>query len=358
MNKVLKGILIAMTITSCSPKVLTDFRKTYPPVGTPDDVAVFEFEDVQKLPIEGELLGSIRIGDTGFTNTSSGTYEKVVDIATRETWNAGGNIMIINEHDVPDIISSIHRINALAYRTDTASFSKTTSQISSVIEEERKYNGDLFVYRPNQKGSIKSGFSLRAYTGAGRRTNKLSQDLNNYEREHVKRLLTGWMYGIDGIGFMESGFGLGFRYQTLYSTSSDYAALILDNENIEEGVLNDKVYISFLGPVFAGRADSKNGKHMFISSFGLGAIFYEDKKTFNAISEKVTGRSLGYTCDLCYSYKMTDHLSLGADLSFTTGTLSEVKYTSGNDTKSIKLDKENREGLSHLGFSVELRYTF
>ena len=76
------------------------------------------------------------------------------------------------------------------------------------------------------------------------------------------------------------------------------------------------------------------------------------------MNEKVTGRSLGYTCDFCYSYKMTDQLSLGADLSFTTGTISEVKYTSGNDTKSIKLDKENREGLSHLGFSVELRYTF
>lgn len=358
MEKVLKGILIAMTMVSCSPKVLTDFKKTYPPVGTPDDVAVFEYENVQKLPIQGELLGNVRIQDTGFTNTGRGTYEKVVDIAKRETWNAGGNIMIINEHDFPDIISSIHRINALAYRADSASFAKTKAQVHSFIEDETKYNGDQFANRLSQKRTINPGVSIRAYTGIGRRTNKLNPNLNIFEKQHAKRLLNGWLYGIDGTYFTESGLGVGVRYQTLYSNSSDYAALILDNDNVEEGVLDDKVYITFFGPIFAARADSKNGKHLFIANIGLGALTYKDISTFNRHEEETTGRCLGYTCNFCYSYMMTEHLSLGADVSFTTGVLNDVKINSEGNIKAVRLEKENREGLSNLGLSVELRYTF
>jgi len=355
-NKVLKGILIAITITSCSPKVLTDFKMTYPPVGSPDDVAVFEIEGVQSLPIQGELLGNIKIEDTGFTNTNRGTYEKVVDIATRETWNAGGNIMIINEHELPDINSTIHRINALAYRADSDSLSNTTSRLSSI--EKSKDNDYLQDYKQTQKRGINPGFSIRAYTGFGRRINKLNPNLNIYQEQHAKRLLNGWIYGIDGTFFGESGLGMGIRYQTLYSNSSDYGTLVIDNDNIEEGILNDKVYITFIGPVFAARVDSKNGRHIFISNVGLGVITYKDISTFNRHSEEITGRSFGYTCNMCYSYMMTDHLSLGADLSFTTGVLRDIKYTSEGNTKVVKLEKENREGLSNLGLSVELRYIF
>ena len=102
-------------VTSCSPRVITSFQKVYTPsLPTSEEVVVIETTDPSKA--QGEFLGQIKITDTGFTATSNGTYSQVVNLAKYETWKAGGNLMIINQHQLPDAWSTIHRINALAFK--------------------------------------------------------------------------------------------------------------------------------------------------------------------------------------------------------------------------------------------------
>ena len=349
----LSYLLIAITVASCSPRITSNITKTYSPIGTTDDVVVLE--GIKSIPKQWDKLGNIKIDDTGFTKTSNGTYDKVVGLAKEETWMAGGNIMVITEHYVPDHISTIHRINSLAFRADSASHAYAASQARETATDQDKNKNYVLV---SNIPYIKPGFSFRAYTGYGRRINKISPELNAFQRQHIKRIMNGWVYGLDGTFFMESGYGIGFRYQTMFSSSADYAVVEDDEGSYIEGTLKDDVYITFIGPLFSGRSDSKNGKHIFISNVGLGALLYKDNGTFQDYKERISGVTLGYNCNLSYSYLVTDHLSLGADLSYTTGVLKELNYTSGNLTNTVTLDKDHREGLAQIALSVGARYTF
>lgn len=206
--------------------------------------------------------------------------------------------------------------------------------------------------------TIEPGMSFRAYTGVGRRINKIASELDIYQKQHLKRLLTGWVFGLDGTYFMESGYGVGFRYQTMYSSSDDYAVADNGDGTFSEGILKDKMYITFLGPVFAGRADSKDGKHMFVINVGIGALMFRDLSTFRTVEETISGNTLGFSYNFSYSYRFTRNLSFGADLSYITGSLGELTYKTGYTTRTVTLSNDKREGLAHLTLSAGVRYTF
>lgn len=66
-------IPLAFVIVSCSPRVIPSFQKTYPPsVSSPQDVVVVENKTVKAVPENAELLGSVRVTDTGFTSKKTG----------------------------------------------------------------------------------------------------------------------------------------------------------------------------------------------------------------------------------------------------------------------------------------------
>lgn len=62
--------------------------------------------------------------------------------------------------------------------------------------------------------------------------------------------------------------------------------------------------------------------------------------------------------DFNYSYFINDNLSLGADVSLTSGLIRRVTAKSGYNTVSYDLPENQFEGLVHLGISVQLVYTF
>ena len=267
MKKVLYLLAVAASVVSCSPRVITSVPKSYPTIGTPDDVAVVEDSEKPATP------------------AYASSFE-------------------------PDI------------------------------------------------QTIEPGMSFRAYTGVGRRINKIAPELNIYQQQHLKRLLTGWVFGLDGTYFMESGYGVGFRYQTMYSSSQDYGVYDNQDGTYTEGILEDKAFITFLGPIFGGRADSRNGKHMFVANIGIGALMYRDLSTFNTIEETISGTTLGISYNLSYSYRYSRNLSFGADLGYIAGSLSEINYKTGSTIRTVTLSNENREGLAHLTLSAGVRYTF
>ena len=173
MRKVFVLLYIVFILIGCSPKITSSFTSYHTQLSKDAEVLVLEID--VPMPENAEVLGQIKIGDTGFT-TKNGNYAAVLNIAKDEARKAGGNVVKITEHKSPDMISSMHRIKAEILRVDDLSvlsgdmsdMEVSTHPDYAVIYFYRGsgagalvsydvYAGDTKVYRsrPNTKAEVK-----------------------------------------------------------------------------------------------------------------------------------------------------------------------------------------------------------
>jgi hypothetical protein len=150
MNKivvVLMGLLLMFA--SCSPKIGTSISKHYPALDYREDIRVFGLQD--PIPAETETIGTVKIGDTGFS-TNCG-WEEVIDKAKLEARKAGGNAIKITKHSPPSTWgSSCHRITAAILRVDNLeNYAATEVADSSLIGADYAL---LHVYRHGGTGAL------------------------------------------------------------------------------------------------------------------------------------------------------------------------------------------------------------
>lgn len=106
------GLMIIISLilfSACNPKISTSISKTYPPLDYKQEVIVIGLD--QPEPVNAEVLGQVKIGDTGFS-TKCG-YDIVIDKAKLEARKVGGNAIKIIEHKLPNAMgSTCHKIKA------------------------------------------------------------------------------------------------------------------------------------------------------------------------------------------------------------------------------------------------------
>ena len=105
---------VALLVTSCSPKVVTEIYHSYPATQA-DDVQVFKTGT--NRPYSAELLGKVAVKGNGYTAHFS--YDQVVALAKAETAKTGGNALAITEHKEPTILVSCHQIKGEMLRMKT-----------------------------------------------------------------------------------------------------------------------------------------------------------------------------------------------------------------------------------------------
>lgn len=112
------GLIIVFALillSSCNPKVITSISKSYPALDYKQEVVVLGL--TQSEPDKAEMLGLVRIGDTGFSNNCS--YDVVIESAKLEARKAGGNMIKITDHMLPSVWgSSCHQIIARILKVD------------------------------------------------------------------------------------------------------------------------------------------------------------------------------------------------------------------------------------------------
>ena len=136
-----------MFISSCNPKITRNITNAYPALDNMQEVIVFDMEHT--APQEAEILGEVKIGDTGFTTNCS--YEVVMNIAKQEARKVGGNGIKITKY-TPPFGSTCHRITAQVLRMENI-------EKFAPIEEEKEILPDvdyaiLHVYRMGSKGAL------------------------------------------------------------------------------------------------------------------------------------------------------------------------------------------------------------
>lgn len=342
-------IALLFAITSCSPRITSNLLRTYEPEGTVNDVVLLG--EKEPTPADAEWIGSIEV-------KGKGSYDSMAQETRLEAWRAGGKFFRVKSFASDGVRSDIHIMNSDIYRLDTVQAVSKPMIVgnSNGYESAAGSAGDMTL---ETIPSIAGNNALRFFVGYGRRLNKLSPNLGNFEKIHYKRLMNGVLLGGELIYYYDdNGSGLGLRYQVMRSSTSDAVSITYDDGSYKDGLWDEKVTISFIGPLYSGRAVSKNGKHLFMSNVGAGLLMYNDIQAVDNEELTVAGKTFGITGDINYSYMLNDHFSIGADVSYTNGVIKRVTISDGTRTESFDLDENSREGLLHLGVCLQAVYTF
>jgi hypothetical protein len=144
----LVGFLVIMS--SCAPKISTSISKNYAALDYREDVWVFGVGDA--IPEDVEQLGTVKIGDTGFTTDCS--FETVIEKAKTEARKIGGNAIKIIKHDTPSVFgSSCHRITANIIKIDNTGDYK----VATTVPNDSLVGADyalLHIYRTGGAGAL------------------------------------------------------------------------------------------------------------------------------------------------------------------------------------------------------------
>lgn len=146
--------IFSILFYSCSPKISTSLKNSYAPIDYAEDIVVLGVDD--HIPSDSEILGEIKIGDTGFSTNCD--YNTVIELAKLEARKVGGNALKITDHKLPSIMgSSCHRITAEILKV------ADIDKIAEIIQiEEVDPNVDyatLYIYRYGGMGAL-VGFDL------------------------------------------------------------------------------------------------------------------------------------------------------------------------------------------------------
>jgi hypothetical protein len=139
-----------LLICSCAPKVSTSISKKYAPLDFREEVYIIGLQEPE--PQNSVLLGTVKIGDTGFSTNCS--WEVVIDKAKLEARKAGGNAIKITEHTPPNAMSTCHRITARILKVENFDITTVVSSVdTSLIHADYAL---LHIYRFGGYGALVS----------------------------------------------------------------------------------------------------------------------------------------------------------------------------------------------------------
>ena len=185
---------------------------------------------------------------------------------------------------------------------------------------------------------------VAVHGGYAYRIGGLPEGIGQVQKDHLKSLKHGVMYGADVTWFFMPSLGAGLRFSDMRTSNESVAG-------------QDRIDIWFLGPEISYRGISRNKRHNFIATYAMGYAGYKDRTAISSVPVRISGGSLGYLMDMSYDYCLTDKIAIGASLSCMVGSVSKFRYrTSDGNVQTSELGGDARESLMHIGASVGVRF--
>ena len=191
--------------------------------------------------------------------------------------------------------------------------------------------------------------------GGGYRLARVATDQDRVLIDHMKKLKWGLSYGADVTYYFIDSFGAGIKFSNFHTGHSEYITASFENGTTRSGPLSDNIDIFFAGPVAAYRVLSASGRNAFIASYSIGYLGYVNKGAL-IDSYKIKGGSVGFVAEIGYDIGITDNLSIGANLSWISGSLGSFDITDeAGKTTRRQLKYNEMESLSHLSLTLGFR---
>ncbi len=150
-------LISILLLSSCGPAVTTHITSVNSTLDFREEVLVLGIND--SIPDAVKTIGDIKIGDSGLSVNCN--YEKVITRAKEEVRKAGGNVLKITQHKMPDMLSSCHRIKAQILYVDCVEELLKDRQVEDTVLFEGEY-ALLHVYRNFPAGAL---ISYNLYLG-------------------------------------------------------------------------------------------------------------------------------------------------------------------------------------------------
>ena len=316
--------MVALLMTSCAPKVVTDMYTSKYTALSPDSVRVFLMGE--RVPKQTLAIGTVKVVDGGLA--IKGSFERVLGMAVEATAKNGGNGLVITEHRQPDMYSTIHRVWGTMLRmpetvNDTivvkSSFNRALAQpannpyvqtYQSPYEEIKKRN-------ENAPRNI-----LRLSVGPSWMTSKFQVGDRFYK----------WKCGIDVLvdydHVWKSGFGIGVNYLHNYTS-------------FDEGFVHR---LNYIGPSLVIALPS--GKWRWDMAFGFGYCFYSESIGNLSFKENHIVPLLRMGLE----YKVSKQIAFGIQMNMISMEM--------NKPDGYELKDDEFYGIERLGAQLGMRYYF
>ena len=204
----------------------------------------------------------------------------------------------------------------------------------------------------NQKGSFaddkdvaiqeNTRMRLALHGGYSYQVAKISDEVPAEDREHVKKLKSGYHLGADFSYFITETSGINMKYN--YFNSSHEIINIIKNE----------ISIDFIGPGYALRLQNYSKTNALFMCMSIGYMGYTNKR----YGEQIKGNTFGTALDIGYDIGIAKNVALGLQFSMLSGSLKEFKITRNGHTETVELEKGQYEGLGRIDLTIGLRFNF
>lgn len=180
--------------------------------------------------------------------------------------------------------------------------------------------------------------------GFSKHTAKISKDVPYNEREYVEDLMSGKNFSADVNYYFSESIGAGFKYLNFTSSTDVYTSSYQSEEvNMD---------IKFIGPCVSTRLYNANKKNALFMNMGIGYVGYN----FDGNAALLKGKTAGLLYDLGYDIGISEKMSIGLQLSYLSGQLTQIDMIQGNYKETVKLEEGSYESLHRLDFSVGIRF--
>lgn len=314
-------LLIAAVLSGCSPKVYTSIRTSHPARTAGSPVLVYEPADSLPDTYEMEVLGTIKIKDTGFSVGCN--YPTVIQKAKDEVNKIGGNGLYISTHRLPGLKSSCHQIEGyMIWLPEEIFLSTYFDNMSRQKGYELLYGGVALPQQPAAEDSAKRR-SSRIVLGAGYGFLTSKYYYPTPSSGNPKS-------GLDiNAAYQWTGRGLGFglRYSGYFSSFT-------------YGGEKNKIGLDYFAPELVFLMETK-GNWAFCESLGIGYVNYRETNYKNV-------GGFGF------------HLALGAEYKFSPGVGLgiEAGYYGARFSDSHKTDGDSAAGINRVSLNGGLRFYF
>lgn len=197
-------------------------------------------------------------------------------------------------------------------------------------------------------------FRLALNGGYSLRTDEADPNIPQELKEYNKAQKTGYNYGLDFTYMVLKNIGIGLKFNLDNYKSELNNVSIPVTDDIVLTSLSDDIKISFIGPLLSYLSNGDKG--VFSINLGYGFTTYKNASTINLTPIDFEGKTTGFAVDVGYEYFIAKRLSIGGQISLLSGVIDEVKFTSGNFTKDVKFDNDDKEGINRGNYSLGLRF--
>ncbi|MDR1756554.1 MAG: porin family protein [Culturomica sp.] len=363
-TNVFLSLCVVPLLTSCSAKLTSSIQKTYAPLAYEEEVRVFEINE--ETPLNAEKLGTVKIGDSGFSTNCN--YTVVLDKAKAESRRVGGNALKITQHQLPDLWSSCHRITADVLKIDGTEkyLSVAGTAVDSTLTGAEQAIAP--VYKPNKQGTLEifiddtlrssiPRFRIAIDGGWQYRTAKLADGLNSELKKHYKKMKAGFHYDLQAAYFFTESMGVEAIFSQQFFGNNLGNGTLTDAFPLVSGTWDEKMVLNYIGANYILRHFDAKRKNCWLFSVGFGYLGYNDKLLLDNVEYlKMTAGTFGTNMAIGYDIGLSENLAIGFKLALRGGTFRKFKQTQNGITTNETLPDETFEGLGTLKLSVGLRF--